>query len=233
MSEQFIGAGWAFPLRVDTTGGIALVAREQEIEEAIRLILGTSPGERPMRPEFGCRIHDYVFAAADGETAERDRRRGPRVPAPLGAAHRRRGRRSSPSTGPSPALLYIDVRYVIKATNDRRNLVFPFYVIPGGRLTMALPVPEPRRPPVPGPGGRRQAARPAACPEWTDHNVSDPGVTLIELFAWMTDQLVYRLNRVPDRHYIKFLDLIGVSLFPPRPRGPQVTFWLSAPSPTP
>ena len=53
------------------------------------------------------------------------------------------------------------------------------------------------------------------CPEWTDHNVSDPGVTLIELFAWMTDQLVYRLNRVPDRNYVKFLELIGVSLFPP------------------
>ena len=53
------------------------------------------------------------------------------------------------------------------------------------------------------------------CPEWTDHNVSDPGVTLIELFAWMTDQVVYRLNRVPDRNYVKFLELIGVSLYPP------------------
>ena len=53
------------------------------------------------------------------------------------------------------------------------------------------------------------------CPEWTDHNVSDPGVTLIEAFAWMTDQLLYRLNRVPDRHYVKFLELIGVRLFPP------------------
>ena len=53
------------------------------------------------------------------------------------------------------------------------------------------------------------------CPEWTDHNVSDPGVTLIETFAWMTDQLVYRLNRVPDRLYVKFLELIGVRLFPP------------------
>ena len=53
------------------------------------------------------------------------------------------------------------------------------------------------------------------CPEWSDHNVSDPGVTLIELFAWMTDQVVYRLNRVPDRNYVKFLELIGVSLYPP------------------
>ena len=53
------------------------------------------------------------------------------------------------------------------------------------------------------------------CPTWTDHNVSDPGVTLIETFAFMTDQLLYRLNRVPDRLYIKFLELIGIRLFPP------------------
>ena len=66
------------------------------------------------------------------------------------------------------------------------------------------------------------------CPEWTDHNVSDPGVTLIETFAYMTDQLLYRLNRVPDRNYIKFLELIGVRLFPPTAATTRVTFWLSA-----
>jgi len=66
------------------------------------------------------------------------------------------------------------------------------------------------------------------CPEWTDHNVSDPGVTLIETFAWMTDQLLYRLNRVPDRHYVKFLELLGVGLFPPTAARAAVTFWLSA-----
>jgi predicted phage baseplate assembly protein len=69
------------------------------------------------------------------------------------------------------------------------------------------------------------------CPEWTDHNVSDPGVTLIEAFAWMTDQLLYRLNRVPDRNYVKFLELIGVRLFPPSAARGEVTFWLSAPQP--
>src|SRR5579862_2080793 len=69
------------------------------------------------------------------------------------------------------------------------------------------------------------------CPEWTDHNVSDPGVTLIELFAWMSDQLLYRMNRVPDRHYVKFLELIGVRLFPPVAARAAVTFWLSAPVP--
>src|SRR6266545_2068675 len=67
------------------------------------------------------------------------------------------------------------------------------------------------------------------CPEWTDHNVSDPGVTLIETFAFMTDQLLYRLNRVPDRLYIKFLELIGVRLLPPTPARTLMTFWLTAP----
>ncbi len=71
------------------------------------------------------------------------------------------------------------------------------------------------------------------CPEWTDHNVSDPGVTLIETFAYMVDQLIYRLNRVPDRHYVKFLDLIGVRMYPPTAAEAPVTFWLSAPQPEP
>ena len=67
------------------------------------------------------------------------------------------------------------------------------------------------------------------CPTWTDHNVSDPGVTLIETFAFMVDLLLYRLNRVPDRNYIKFLDLFGLRLFPPGAARAPVTFWLSAP----
>src|SRR5271169_120975 len=69
------------------------------------------------------------------------------------------------------------------------------------------------------------------CPEWSDHNVSDPGITLIETFALMVDQLIYRLNRVPERHYLKFLDLMGVRLFPPVAARAAVTFWLSAPQP--
>jgi predicted phage baseplate assembly protein len=67
------------------------------------------------------------------------------------------------------------------------------------------------------------------CPAWTDHNVADPGVTLIETFAYMTSQLIYRLNRVPDRLYIKFLELIGVRLLPATPARTMLTFWLSSP----
>jgi uncharacterized protein len=130
VSEEFIGRGWAFPLRTDATGGIAMVSREREIEEAIRLILGTSPGERPMRPEFGCRIHEFVFASADGATAS----------LVAGEVRRALGRWEpridvedvTVSFDASDAgVLYIDIRYSIRATNDRRNLVFPFYVIPG------------------------------------------------------------------------------------------------------
>ena len=70
---------------------------------------------------------------------------------------------------------------------------------------------------------------PHYCPEWTDHNVSDPGVAMIELFAWMTELLLYRVNQVPEKNYIKFLELIGVKLEPPRSARAPVTFYLSAP----
>jgi predicted phage baseplate assembly protein len=96
---------------------------------------------------------------------------------------------------------------------------------------MALPVPnlDDRRFQDLVDDSKRLIAR--RSPEWTDHNVSDPGVTLIELFAWMTDQLIYRLNRVPDRQYVTFLDLLGVKLFPPTAARAAITFWLTAPQP--
>jgi uncharacterized protein len=128
-SEEFIGSGLAFPLRVTTTGNVALVTREREIEESIALILGTAPGERPLRPEFGCTIHDYVFAPADAATAGE-----------IADAVRRALIRWEPRievgdviVTPDPAndgLLYVDVGYRIRHANDPRNLVFPFYVIP-------------------------------------------------------------------------------------------------------
>jgi predicted phage baseplate assembly protein len=65
--------------------------------------------------------------------------------------------------------------------------------------------------------------------EWTDHNVSDPGVTLIELFAWMTETLLYRLNQVPDLHYVRLMEMLGIHLQAPVPASAPVTFWLSAP----
>lgn len=70
---------------------------------------------------------------------------------------------------------------------------------------------------------------PSLCPEWTNHNLSDPGVALIELFAWMTDLTLYRINQVPERLYVKFLELMGIELFGPRPARAELTFWLTSP----
>ena len=71
-SSDFTGRGWAFPLHLDSAGSFALSGGEQEIEEAIRLILSTSFGERPLRPEYGCGIHDLVFNTVDGAGALTD-----------------------------------------------------------------------------------------------------------------------------------------------------------------
>ncbi|MFI6151187.1 GPW/gp25 family protein [Kitasatospora sp. NPDC051170] len=125
----FIGRGWAFPLRVNATGGIGMVERDREIAEAIRLILGTAPGERPMRPEFGCGIHEYVFAPGDGTTAGRIAREV-RL-----ALERWEPRIELDDVviafdGVDEGTLYIDLHYTVRSTNDRRNLVFPFYTIP-------------------------------------------------------------------------------------------------------
>ena len=69
---------------------------------------------------------------------------------------------------------------------------------------------------------------PRYCPEWTDHNVSDPGVALIELFSWLTETMIYRLNQVPDKNYVKFMDLLGIQLQPPSAAQAEITFWLAA-----
>jgi hypothetical protein len=127
--NEFVGAGWAFPLRTSMTGAFALVSDDREIAEAIRIILGTSVGERPMRPEFGSRIAEFVFDEADAATAAR-----------LAFAVREALERWEPRIDLDAVnvtvdevnrnLLYIDVSYRIKDDNDPRNLVFPFYVIP-------------------------------------------------------------------------------------------------------
>lgn len=68
---------------------------------------------------------------------------------------------------------------------------------------------------------------PRYCPEWTNYNAGDPGVTLIELFAWLVHQMLYRFNQVPTRHYVAFLELLGIRLKPPTPAQTQVTFYLT------
>ena len=68
---------------------------------------------------------------------------------------------------------------------------------------------------------------PRYCPEWTDHNLSDPGITLVELFAWLTDQMLLRFNQVPRKNYVAFLELLGIRLQSPAPAQTELTFYLS------
>lgn len=123
-----LGTGLAFPLGVDRRGAIALVSGEDDIEQAIGIILSTAPGERPMRPEFGCGIHDYVFDVIDAETLGRIdleihkalERWEPRIDV-LGVHF---------DLEPGGGQLAITIDYRVRATNHVRNLVYPFYVIP-------------------------------------------------------------------------------------------------------
>jgi predicted phage baseplate assembly protein len=71
---------------------------------------------------------------------------------------------------------------------------------------------------------------PGYTPEWTDLNESDPGITMLQLFAWLSEMILWRLNRVPDKNYLKFLELIGIQLRPPTPAKAELTFKLSAKS---
>lgn len=141
MATDFIGQGIGFPMRTSATGGVALVTREREVEEAIRLVLGTTPGERPMRPEFGSRIAEHVFGPANASTA------GQLSYEVRSALERWEPRIDVDEVEISfdavdSGILYIDVRYSLRGTNDPRNLVFPFYLI-GDNEPPALPAAQP------------------------------------------------------------------------------------------
>ncbi len=130
---EIIGSGLAFPLQVDRRGGIALARDETDIEQAIELILATAPGERPMRPEFGCGVHDFVFDSIDASTVGR-----------MELAIRDALDRWEPRVfvetvefnldEVADGRLIIDIGYRVRVTNTMRNLVYPFYVIPAEEL---------------------------------------------------------------------------------------------------
>jgi phage baseplate assembly protein W len=126
---EILGSGVAFPLQVDRRGGIALAHDETDVDQAIHLILGTAPGERPMRPEFGCGVHDFVFDTIDAGTVAR-------METEIRSALDRWEPRIEVSgldfdlDGVDRGELLINIAYRLRATNHMRNLVYPFYVIP-------------------------------------------------------------------------------------------------------
>jgi Bacteriophage baseplate protein W len=127
--SEILGSGLAFPLTVDRRGAIALVGGREDIEQALMLILGTAPGERPMRPEFGCEIHELVFDTIDAATVGR-------IETAINAAIVRWEPRIDVTaidfdlSNVAGGRLEITIGYRIRASNQAHNLVYPFYVIP-------------------------------------------------------------------------------------------------------
>jgi phage baseplate assembly protein W len=129
VETDFIGTTIAFPLGVDQTGSIALVSGHEAIERAITMVLSTAPGERVMRPEFGCAIWNLLFDPVNDNTLGL---MAQSVRQALGQWEPRIDLNSVTAL-PDPNeynLVVIEIDYQVKATNDRRNLVYPFYVIP-------------------------------------------------------------------------------------------------------
>ena len=127
MTRSFLGRGIGFPLDVDGGGGLKTSAYEENIEECIRIILGTAPGERIYRPRFGCQIHDYVFAPNNAHTRN------------LVAFHAReaiakwepRIRDLEVECFPDPegeSTVLLQIRYSVRATNSHYNMVYPFFL---------------------------------------------------------------------------------------------------------
>ena len=126
MREPFLGVGWAYPVAVDQAGELVLAEYEESVRQSVWIILGTSKGERVMRPDFGCGIYDLVFelnsASTAGAAAQAVREAllafEPRIDV-LGV---------NVQTGEDEAVLLISIDYQVRATNNVFNLVYPFYL---------------------------------------------------------------------------------------------------------
>ena len=126
---EILGSGLAFPLQIDPHGSIALARGEEDVDQAIALILSTAPGERPMRPEFGCQVHDFIFDTLDAATVGK-------MESAIRAALDRWEPRIEVERVEFDLARSADgevlstISYRLRATNNKRKLVYPFYVIP-------------------------------------------------------------------------------------------------------
>lgn len=127
MKRNFLGQGLGFPLRINNRGNLTLSEGERSIEESVRIILGTAPGERVMRPDFGCRVHELIFHPNNHSTSS------------LASYYARealiklepRIRDVEVDAYPDPMddnVLQLRISYRVIATNDMRNMVYPFYL---------------------------------------------------------------------------------------------------------
>ena len=126
--DDFIGNGWAFPAAISRSGTVRLVGGLEEVDAAIRMILSTVPGERVMRPEFGCAMWELLFAPLTAGTLGLIEQA---VRVALERWEPRIDLQTVTATGDQPSgTVHIAVAYRVRSTNDVRNLVFPFYTIP-------------------------------------------------------------------------------------------------------
>ena len=128
-AADFVGRGISFPMRVDQSGALAMTAGADDIDASLRMVLITAPGERLMRPKFGCRIWDLLFEPVNANTI------GLMAEAVREAVSQWEPRVTLEEVeiDPDPrdhSRVMINLKYRVRATNDRRNLVYPFYVIP-------------------------------------------------------------------------------------------------------
>ena len=128
VNREFLGQGWAFPLQIDPRGGFALARGPRDIEQAIRIVLETMPGERVMRPEFGCRVKELLFAPRNAST------RGELIAVVKAALVRWEPRIEVQAVGviedPShDGAWLVEIGYTIKDTHDVRSIVYPFFII--------------------------------------------------------------------------------------------------------
>ncbi len=130
MNKDFLGSGWKYPVQLNRQKEIALSSAEEDIHWAIWMILSTAPGERLMHPDYGCAIHDLVFAANDISTAELAR-----FYVEVALAHWEPridlDRVDVQADLGDPALLLISIAYRVRATDSRFNVVYPFYLTRG------------------------------------------------------------------------------------------------------
>ena len=125
--KNFLGRGFAFPLRVDGRGQVEMVSGEHSVSNAVRLILGTAIGERIMRPDFGCMIHDLVFHPVSANTCSMVTMYAQQALIKWEPRIENVQVQTFPDTGAENTLL-IQIQYTVRSTNNLHNLVYPFYL---------------------------------------------------------------------------------------------------------
>ncbi|MFN8377627.1 MAG: GPW/gp25 family protein [Anaerolineae bacterium] len=124
-----VGKGWAFPPKIGERDMMRMAEDDADIRQAMRIILGTAPGERVMRPDFGCRIHELIFWPANQETADIAERYIREALLRWEPRIRLEAVRVIPG-GAQFGQLMVEIEYEIKTRNDKHNMVYPFYLTP-------------------------------------------------------------------------------------------------------